>query len=313
MDSDAFTVEEGTQIDLDTPMVCGRLSHSSGAIPRVNVCHAHTGAKDSLRVASQAVPSSTAQGRDGVARKRLRLCQTTTVQAIHSSVLGALEEDLCGHGASSSVIPREATQSRVFVEGSQDDHNVGRHAILAANVEDDLPVTLPATSGQVRASYGEEGPHRGGNLPKKNLEERFRMFAEGRWVQLLIDSEAREAASPLAKRRRSMNFSDTIDRRAERAQHLVLMGEVSSARHALDGEPVAPGTQRTFDLLSDPERRPTKPYNPMPEFLQNYQAETPFMLDNAKLLKNLKCARRGAAAGPFTGIPICSTTSVSCW
>ena len=28
---------------------------------------------------------------------------------------------------------------------------VGRHAILAADVEDDLPVTLPATSGQVRA------------------------------------------------------------------------------------------------------------------------------------------------------------------
>ena len=68
-------------------------------------------------------------------------------------------------------------------------------------------------------------PHRGGNLPKKNLEERFRMFIEGRWVQLLIDSEACEAASSLATRRRRRNFSDTIDRRAERAQNLVLMGE----------------------------------------------------------------------------------------
>ena len=56
-------------------------------------------------------------------------------------------------------------------------------------------------------------PHRGGNLPKKNLEERFRMFIEGRWVQLLIDSEACEAASSLATRRRRRNFSDTIDRR----------------------------------------------------------------------------------------------------
>ena len=81
-----------------------------------------------------------------------------------SSVLDALEEDLCGHGASSSVIPREARSGvqidhspEVFVEVSQDDHNVGRHAILAANVEDDLPVTLPATSGQVRALYEEEG------------------------------------------------------------------------------------------------------------------------------------------------------------
>ena len=126
-------------------MICGRLSPSSGAIPHVHVCHAHTGAEDSLTVASRAVPSSTAQGRDGVARTRLRLCQTSTVQAIHSSVLDVLEEDLCGHGASSSVIPREARSGvqidhspEVFVEGSQDDHNVGKHAILAANVQDDF-------------------------------------------------------------------------------------------------------------------------------------------------------------------------------
>ena len=88
-------------------------------------------------------------------------------------------------------------------------------------------------------------PHRGGNLPKKNLEERFRMFTEGRWVQLLIDSEAREAASSLATRRRRRNFSDTIDRRAERAQNLAFDGRslfssprfgcrASGARHPED-------------------------------------------------------------------------------
>ena len=77
------------------------------------------------------------------------------------------------------------------------------------------------------------------------------MFIEGRWVQLVIDSEACEAASSLATRRRRRNFSDTIDRRAERAQNLVLVCEVSSVRHALDGEPA----HRTFGLLSDPERR----------------------------------------------------------
>ena len=70
-------------------------------------------------------------------------------------------------------------------------------------------------------------------------------------MQLVIDSEACEAASSLATRRRRRNFSDTIDRRAERAQNLVLMCEVSSVRHALDGEPA----HRTFGLLSDPERR----------------------------------------------------------
>ena len=50
-----------------------------------------------------------------------------------------------------------SSNPEVFVDGSQDDQNVGRHAILAANVEDDLPGTLPATSGQVRALYEEEG------------------------------------------------------------------------------------------------------------------------------------------------------------
>ena len=61
-------------------------------------------------------------------------------------------------------------------------------------------------------------PPREGNLPKKNLEERFRMFTEGRWMQLLIYSEACEAASSLATRRRRRTHSDTIERRAERAR-----------------------------------------------------------------------------------------------
>ena len=93
-----------------------------------------------------------AQGRGRAARKRLRLSQVTTVPA---SVLDALEEDLCGDGASE----RTATSGgRVLVEpcGSQVHHSVSRHAVLALNVEEDLPTTVPATSGQVRAVY-EEG------------------------------------------------------------------------------------------------------------------------------------------------------------
>ena len=93
-----------------------------------------------------------AQGRGRAARKRLRLSQVTTVPA---SVVDALEEDLCGDGASE----RTATPGgRVLVEpcGSQVHHSVSRHAVLALNVEEDLPTTVPATSGQVRAVH-EEG------------------------------------------------------------------------------------------------------------------------------------------------------------
>ena len=82
----------------------------------------------------------------------------------------------------------------------------------------------------------------------------------------------------------SCNNARTLLTPAERAENLVLMGEVSSVRHALDGEPVAPGTQRTRDLLSDP----------MPEVL-NYGGD-PFHVGQGEALEEL--ARRGAAVGP---------------
>ena len=76
------------------------------------------------------------------------------------------------------------------------------------------------------------------------------------------------------------------------------MGEVSAGRHALEGAPLAPGTQRTWDHLRDPVRRPTSAYAPLPEALLNHHAERTLSLDKTLLLKNLKRARRGAAAGP---------------
>ena len=53
-----------------------------------------------------------------------------------------------------------------------------------------------------------------------------------------------------------------------------MMGEVSSGRHALEGAPLAPGTQRTLEQLRDPVRRPTTPYAPLPEALLSHQSWT---------------------------------------
>ena len=91
--------------------------------------------------------------------------------------------------------------------------------------------------------------------------------------------------------------ADTPERRAEIAESLVWLGEVSAGRHALEGAPLAPGTQRTLDQLRDPVRRTTVRYAPLPLPFLHHQAERPFSLDKS-LLKNLKRARRGAAAGP---------------
>ena len=79
---------------------------------------------------------------------------------------------------------------------------------------------------------------------------------------------------------------------------MILTGGGSAGRHALEGAPLAPGTQRTLEQLRDLVRRPTVSYVPLPQALLHHQAERPFSLGKTLLLKNLKRARRGAAAGP---------------
>ena len=68
---------------------------------------------------------------------------------------------------------------------------------------------------------------------------------------------------------------DDIVVRAERAQVLVMMGEISSGRRALEGVAVAPGTDNTLHLLTDRERHPPNPcWN---------SSQVPFVLDEKSL------------------------------
>ena len=90
-------------------------------------------------------------------------------------------------------------------------------------------------------------------------------------------------------------MNDSIERKAERAQMLVMMGEVSSGRRALEGAPLAPGNDATLAQL---RRRPQEPREPLPQEITGRRAESPFSLDHNLFTQNLRCARRGAAAGP---------------
>ena len=139
---------------------------------------------------------------------------------------------------------------------------------------------------------------RGGLIPKNQLRGRFDRFARGEWIGLLIEGEhmAVEASSARSRRRRTR--VDSVERRAERAQVLVALGEISAGRAALEGAPVAPGSQATLDALRDETRRPRTLREPLPEELSDFQPETAFGLDRDRFLRNLRCARRGAAAGP---------------
>ena len=123
-------------------------------------------------------------------------------------------------------------------------------------------------------------PPRGGLIPKHQLQNRFSLFPRGEWEQLMLQSEECVAVVSKAFQRKRRTQIDTPERRADRAESLVMMGEVSAGRHALEGTPLAPGTQRILDQLRDPVRRPTSAYALLlPEALLNYHAERKFSLD----------------------------------
>ena len=142
-------------------------------------------------------------------------------------------------------------------------------------------------------------PPRGGTMPKYKLEARFDKFARGQWSELLRESiEGSETAAYLRARRSRRRPADDLAARAERAQALVMMGEISSGRQALSGAAVAPRTDHTLNLLTNIERRPPNPVRELPPEMLEFIPEVPFALDEKRFSQNLRSSRRGAAPGP---------------
>ena len=86
------------------------------------------------------------------------------------------------------------------------------------------------------------------------MEERFHMFQEGRWLELLALSRGIEGSvhQSSVRRRRRQRQDDGIQRRLDRAHSLVRLGELSGARQALEGANVALGTLTTFEGIDKP-------------------------------------------------------------
>ena len=76
------------------------------------------------------------------------------------------------------------------------------------------------------------------------------------------------------------------------------IGELSAARQALEGASVAPGTLRTLQELTNPEKRPAWPRSPIPPDIDGFEPEEQLDLSSEALFKNIRKARRGAAGGP---------------
>ena len=111
-----------------------------------------------------------------------------------------------------------------------------------------------------------------------------------------VDRDKQEAVSRRRRRRRGF---DELERLAARAEMLVGLGELSSARQALEGANLAPGAENTRRLLTDRNKRPPELLDPVPVEVANHVLPVPFALDEDRFYqKNMRVAKRGAAGGP---------------
>ena len=141
-------------------------------------------------------------------------------------------------------------------------------------------------------------PGRGGVVPKKKIQERLTAFAAGQWAELVRESMVSAEQGSEAMRRKRRREGDNLVKRAARAEKLVHLGELSAGRQALEGAEVAPGTLRTLAALTDPDKRPALPREPMPEDIDAFVPTSLFDLDWDRFCSNVRTARRGAAGGP---------------
>ena len=84
---------------------------------------------------------------------------------------------------------------------------------------------------------------RGGSISKEKLTDRFAKFARGEWTELLAWSHACAEEAGVASRRRQRRPENQEELRAARALALVQLGELSSARQALEGAESPPEFQ----------------------------------------------------------------------
>ena len=163
----------------------------------------------------------------------------------------------------------------------------------------------PSQGDQMRSARGWEllmlfprlllfRPRRG----KQKLSQRFQDFARGQWGQLLDACRSSAEISYKVRHRQRQRCRDRtqdIAKRAAKVSMMVQLGELSSARQALQGADLAPGTPATLAALRNPARRPKRPLDPIPRALM---VPNDFELDEGRFGKNLRSSKRSAAGGP---------------
>ena len=145
-------------------------------------------------------------------------------------------------------------------------------------------------------------PPRGGLVPQGRLKERVARFSAGEWVPLLEMSLECSMQGNVASRRRRRRATDDLQCGVGRVLGLAQMGELSHARRALEGEPVAWSSENTWKALTNEAKIPRTAREGIDQELLDMNPTVPVDLDVDLLLKNLRTSRRGAAAGGLSGM-----------
>ena len=111
-------------------------------------------------------------------------------------------------------------------------------------------------------------------------------------------SSKRYNAISMKPHRKCHRDGDDVERCFMKAERLIELGELSSARQALEGAAEAPGDQAKLDKLQDECCRPQQPRELLPPDMMTFEPEIEFQLDEKMFGKNLRSAKRGVAGGP---------------
>ena len=141
--------------------------------------------------------------------------------------------------------------------------------------------------------HGSCGDHSGSvsRLGKDKLVARFDQFLAGHWHELILASvQCAEDAAVMTRRHLRKGCPNTIEKRVERAQRLVQVGELSVCRNALEGAD-APGRATLREL----NQRPCAPRHPIPLLPDQFPVHN---LEEKVFCRNVRSALMGAAGGP---------------
>ena len=82
------------------------------------------------------------------------------------------------------------------------------------------------------------------------------------------------------------------------SSRLAQLGELLSARQALEGAAVAPGDKKTWKALSDKTKRAKRQRHPLEDELLPMVPPDPLVLDIELMMKTLRSAKKRSAGGP---------------